>query len=132
MHNENTLPLSSNHWVQINNTCLPYIIKSQQRRLLPYQVILDCDLLSEDEQIHLAHLTFPASTNDRQLFERMIPSTDFTWTNELLLVDLYHLIFSMARVAYVKLVPNQRHVNKSYKTYDSYSMDRHVRPIRLV
>ena len=113
------------------HTCLPYIMKSHQSRLLPYQVILDCDLLSEEEQTHLAPLTFPASTSDRQLFERIIPSTDFKLTSELLLIDLYHLIFSMTRVVYVKLLANQRHVNKSYKTYDSHSIDCHVRRVPL-
>jgi hypothetical protein len=45
---------SSNQWVQINNICVPYLIKSDQSRLLPYQVLLDYDLFLID----LYHLIF--------------------------------------------------------------------------
>ncbi|CAF0712441.1 unnamed protein product [Adineta steineri] len=116
---ESTLSSSSNHWVQINNICVPYIIKYQQIRFLPYQVILDCDLLTEQEQSFLIHFTIKADGNDIQTFERTISSSssiDFTLNNDLLLIDLYHLIFGMSRVVYIKLLPNQRDVNKSYKT----------------
>ncbi|CAF0939773.1 unnamed protein product [Rotaria sordida] len=117
---ENMLSSSSNHWVQINNICVPYIIKSQQSCLLPYQVLLGCDLFNEQEQSFLLHFTIKASSNDIQTFKRIISSSsssiDFTLNNHLLLIDLYHLIFGMSKVAYVKLLNNQRDVNKSYKT----------------
>ncbi|CAF1239947.1 unnamed protein product [Rotaria sp. Silwood1] len=117
---ENMLSSSSNHWIQINNICVPYIIKSQQSILLPYQVLLDCDLLNEQEQSFILHFTIKASSHDIQTFERIISSSsssiDFTLNNQLLLIDLYHLIFGMFKVVYVKLLNNQRDVNKSYKT----------------
>jgi hypothetical protein len=119
---ENTsLSSSKNHWVQINNICVPYIIKSSQTRLLPYQVLIDCDLFTEQEQSFLLCLTIKANPNDIQTFERIISSSssiNFTLDKDLLLIDLYHLIFGMSKVVYIKLVNNQRHVNKSYKTYD--------------
>jgi hypothetical protein len=114
---------SNNHWVQINNICVPYIIKSSQTRLLPYQVLLDCDLFNEQEQSFLRYFTIKANSNDIQNFERIISSSssiDFTLNNDLLLIDLYHLIFGMSKIVYVKLLNNQRDVNKSYKTYDQF------------
>lgn len=119
---ENAISSSlKNNWVQINNICVPYIIKSTQIRLLPYQVLLDCDLFNEQEQSFLQHFTIKANSNDIQTFERIISSSssiEFTLNNDLLLIDLYHLIFGMSKVVYVKLLNNQRDVNKSYKTYD--------------
>lgn len=119
---ENTLSSSlKNHWIQINNICVPYIIKSSHIRLLPYQVLLDCDLFNEQEQSFLLHFTIKANSNDIQTFERIISSSssiDFKLNNDLLLIDLYHLIFGMSKVVYTKLLNNQRDVNKSYKTYD--------------
>ncbi|CAF2247572.1 unnamed protein product [Rotaria magnacalcarata] len=116
---ENTLSSSSNNWIQINNICIPYINKSQQSRLLPYQVLVDCDLLNEKEQSFLFHFTTKASSVDIENFERIIStssSIDFTLDSDLMLIDLYHLIFGMSKVLYVKLLNNQRDVNKSYKT----------------
>ena len=105
--------------MQINNTCVPYILRSTHSRLLPFQVLLDCDLLNDDEQTLLRHFTIQASANDIALLERMISSSssmDFTLARDLLLIDLYQLVFGMSRVVYVKLLPQQRDVNKSYKT----------------
>ncbi|CAF2554196.1 unnamed protein product [Rotaria sp. Silwood2] len=116
---ENILSSSSNYWVQINNICVPCINKSEQSRLLPYQVLVDCDLLNEQEQSFLLHFTIKATPNDIQTFERIISSSssiDFTLNNHLLLIDLYNLIFGMSRVVYIKLLNNQHNVNKSYKT----------------
>ncbi|CAF0971036.1 unnamed protein product [Adineta ricciae] len=110
---------AGNHWVQINNICVPYIIKSEQTRFLPYQVILDCELLNDQEQAFLIDFTVKASPNDIRTFERIISSSssiDFSLNKDLLLIDLYHLIFGISKVVYVKLVNNQRDVNKGYKT----------------
>ena len=123
LFDENTSLSSANHWVQLNNLCLPYIIKPQQTRLLPYQVILDCGLLSEQVQIFLLRFTIKANSNDIQTFERIISSSssiDFTLDNDLLLIDLYHLIFGISKIIYIKLLNNQRDVNKSYKTYEKF------------
>jgi hypothetical protein len=120
---DESISSSKNHWVQINNICVPYIIKSSQTRLLPYQVLLDCDLFNQQEQSFLLCLTIKANLNDIQTFERIISSSssiNFTLHDDLLLIDLYHLIFGMSRIVYVKLVNNQCHVNKSYKTYDHF------------
>jgi len=110
---------TKNYWVQINNICVPYIIKSEQTRYLPYQVLVDCDLFNEQEQSFLLNFTIKASLNDIQIFERIISSSssiDFKLNNDLLIIDLYHLIFGMSKVVYVKLLNNQRDVNKGYKT----------------
>jgi hypothetical protein len=64
-----------------------------------------------------------SNSNDIQTFQRIISSSTsivFTLDNDLLLIDLYHLIFGMSKVVYVKLVNNQRDVNKSFKTYDYF------------
>lgn len=118
--NENTLSSSvKNHWIQINNICVPYIIKSEQRRFLPYQVLVDCDLFSEQEQAFLQHLTEKASCRDVEMFEKTIASSssiNFKLNDNLLLLDLVHLIFGMSKIVYIKLVNNPRDVNKSYKT----------------
>lgn len=107
------------HWVQINNICVPYIIKSEQRRLLPYQVLLDCDLFNEQEQAFLRHFIVKANTNDIELFEKIISSSssiNFKLNNDLFLLDVIHLIFGMSKIVYVKLVNSPQDVNKSYKT----------------
>jgi len=80
---------------------------------------VDCDLFNEQEQSLLLHFTSKATLNDIQTFTRIISSSssiDFTLNNDLLLIDLDHLIFGMSKVVYVKLLENQRNVNKSYKT----------------
>ena len=108
---------SFNSWIQINNICLPYLIKSQQIYLLPYQILLDCDLLNEHEQSFLQHFTFKANSNDIQYFEKIISSSiDFILNNDLLLIDLYYLIFGLSKIVYVKFLNQQHDVNKSYKT----------------
>ena len=121
IYDEPTLSCSSqNYWIQINNICVPYIIKSEQTRFLPYEVLLDCDLFTEQEQSILIHFTTKANLNDIQTFERIISSSssiDFKLNNDLRLIDLYHVVFGMSKVVYVKLLNNQRDVNKSYKTY---------------
>jgi hypothetical protein len=121
---ENTLlSSSSHHWIQINNICVPYITKSQQLHLLPYQVLLDCNLFNDQEQTLLFHFTIKATLNDIQSLERIISSTssiNYKLNNDLLLIDLCHLIFGMSKVVYIKLLNNQRDVNKSYKTYDYF------------
>jgi len=79
--------------------------------------------LNEQEQAFLIHFTLKANSNDIQTFQRIISSSTsivFTLDNNLLLIDLYHLIFGMSKVVYVKLVNNQRDVNKSFKTYDYF------------
>jgi hypothetical protein len=118
---DNSLSSSiENHWVQINNICVPYIIKSEQTRFLPYQVLLDCNLFNEQEQLFLIHFTTKANLNDIQIFERIISSStsiDFKLNQDLLLLELYHLIFGMSKIVYIKLLNQQRDVNKSYKTY---------------
>jgi len=79
--------------------------------------------LNEQEQAFLIHFTLKANSNDIQTFQRIISSSTsivFTLDNDLLLIDLYHLIFGMSKVVYVKLVNNQRDVNKSFKTYDYF------------
>ncbi len=118
---DNSLSSSiENHWVQINNICVPYIIKSEQTRFLPYQVLLDCNLFNEQEQLFLIHFTIKANLNDIQIFERIISSStsiDFKLNQDLLLLELYHLIFGMSKIVYIKLLNQQRDVNKSYKTY---------------
>jgi len=114
---------TENHWVQINNICVPYIIKSEQTRFLPYQVLLDCNLFNDQEQSFLLHFTTKANSNDIQIFERIISSStsiDFQLNHDLLLLDLYHLIFGMSKIVYIKLLNQQRDVNKSYKTYDEF------------
>jgi len=79
--------------------------------------------LNEQEQAFLIHFTLKSNSNDIQTFQRIISSSTsivFTLDNNLLLIDLYHLIFGMSKVVYVKLVNNQRDVNKSFKTYDYF------------
>lgn len=123
-HDENTLLSSSDTWIQINNICVPYITKPPHTRLIPYQILLDCDLLNEKEQSILVHFTIKASSNDLETFKKVISkssSIDFTINTDLLLIDLFHLIFGMSKVVYVKLLNNQRDVNKSYKTYDMFN-----------
>lgn len=125
MYDENNATSTGNHWVQIDNICVPYIIKSQQTRLLPYQVILDCDLLNHEEDRFLRHFTVAANANDIQTFERIIASSssiEFRLAQDLLLIDLYHLIFGMSKVSYVKLLQQHKDVNKGYKTYDPFSV----------
>ena len=115
----NACSSTKNHWVQINNICIPYIIKSEQRRFLPYQVLLDCDLFNEQEQAFLRHLIAKANANDIEMFEKIISSSssiDFKLNDDLFLLDLVHLIFGMSKILYIKLVNNPRDVNKSYKT----------------
>lgn len=117
---ENALSSSmKNHWVQISNICVPYIIKSDQRRFLPYQVLVDCDLFNEQEQAFLHHLTDKATSHDIDMFEKTIASSssiNFKLNDNLLLLDLVHLIFGMSKIVYIKLINNPRDVNKSYKT----------------
>lgn len=111
--------ISKDYWVQINNVCVPYIIKSQQIRYLPYEVLIDCDLFNDHEQQFLFDLTIKASPNDIETFERIVSSSssiDFKLSHNLHLIDLYHVICGMSKVVYVKLLNNQRDVNKSYKT----------------
>ncbi len=79
--------------------------------------------MNEQEQAFLIHFTMKSNSNDIQTFQRIISSSTsivFTLDNDLLLIDLYHLIFGMSKVVYVKLVNNQRDVNKSFKTYDYF------------
>jgi len=118
---EPSLSISSkNHWVQINNICVPYIIKSQQIRYLPYEVLIDCNLFNEHEQAFLIDLTIKANVNDIETFERIVSSSssiDFKLNHNLHLINLSHVICGMSKVVYIKLLNNQRDVNKSYKTY---------------
>lgn len=123
LFNEKVLSSSSNHWVQINNICVPFITKSSESRLVPYQVLLDCDLLNEQEQSFLIHFTIKGNSNDVEIFEKIIASSssiDFSLKNNLLLIDLYDLIFGMSKVVYVKLLNNQSEANRSYKTYENF------------
>ncbi len=79
--------------------------------------------MNEQEQAFLIHFTLKANSNDIQTFQRIISSSTsivFTLDKDLLLIDLYHLIFGMSKVVYVKLVNNHRDVNKSFKTYDYF------------
>ena len=76
--------------------------------------------MSQEEQTFLQNLTIPASPNDTHLFEQIIhtsSSIDFQLAQELLLIDLEHLMFGISKLPYVKLLRRQREVNKSYKQY---------------
>lgn len=119
---ENFFSTNENHWIQINNICVPYLIKFDHRRFLPFQILVDCDLFTDEENEIVRQLTIAATTNDVQRFQRIISSTssiEFKLDENLLLIDLFQLIFAMKKILYIKFVEKQKNVNKTFKRFVS-------------
>lgn len=111
--------VSAHCWIQINNVFVPYIIKCDYGQLLPYQVLVDCNLINQDEENILQKKTIKPTREDIRSFEQIIASSSsitFTLAQDLVLIELSHLVYSLSKIPYVKYLNRHSDVNKSYRT----------------
>jgi hypothetical protein len=105
-------------WAQINNVYLPFIIKNGQR-LVPYQVLVSCKILEQDE-LHSA-LT-RATISDITLINSMIHNCKINSEQipeNTSLINIYHVLIGTKNLVYVKILLKDNptlKINRQYKS----------------
>lgn len=104
-------------WIQINNVCLPFVVKYGQR-LLPYQPLVSCQILSSQE---LTPLLTRTTTTDIALINRMIRECRIHndgLVEDAPLINLQHLLMGSSSLLYVKILPKETpkpSINRQFK-----------------
>ena len=110
-------PIDGSGWVQINNVCLPFLLKHGQR-LVPYHPLVSCQILNSQE---LMALLTRATAADITLINQMIRECRIH-SNGLVentpLINLQHLLMGSSALLYVKILPKEvpkQAINRQYK-----------------
>ena len=104
-------------WIQINNVCLPFLVKYGQR-LVPYQPLVSCQILNSQE---LTPLLTRTTATDIVLINRMIRECRIHHdglVENAPLINLQHLLMGSSSLLYVKILPKDTPkpaINRQFK-----------------
>ena len=119
------LPISSSKpkeigsgWIQINNVYLPFIVKNQ-RRFVPYEVLIVHKILQPDE---LTTMSTRATSSDTALMnamasDRKIGNQEFS--EQCALIDIRYILIGANKLIYMKILPSDHPPSKINHQYAS-------------